>query len=166
MSCANPAHNTISTTPVWEFRNANAITKFIGVFIAADLRPFSVVDKQAFFFNFPLNYEPATMLPIVRRSRPITLNCRGKVKKDQLVWIKVLSEAQLGKQQNQAWNYLFAVHLDVCNVVLKHCGDVDLRELVLTEDDEETGLTTRSVPHNHQLFPDGCHLKINKNKNE
>ena len=45
-----------STTPVWEFRNANAITKFIGVFIAADLRPFSVVDKQAVFLNFPLNY--------------------------------------------------------------------------------------------------------------
>ena len=38
------------TTPVWEFRNANAITKFIGVFIAADLRPLSVVDKQAVFF--------------------------------------------------------------------------------------------------------------------
>ena len=31
----------------------NAITKSIGVFIAADLRPFSVVDKQAVFFNFP-----------------------------------------------------------------------------------------------------------------
>jgi hypothetical protein len=55
--CANPAQDTISTTPVWEFRNANAITKFIGVFIAADLRPFSVVDKQAVFF-FSLNYEP------------------------------------------------------------------------------------------------------------
>jgi hypothetical protein len=49
-SCANPAHDNISTTPVWEFRNANAITKFIGVFIAADLRPFIVNDKQAVFF--------------------------------------------------------------------------------------------------------------------
>jgi hypothetical protein len=52
-SRTNPAHDTISTTPVWEFRNANAITKFIGVFIAADLRPFSVVDKQAVFLYFP-----------------------------------------------------------------------------------------------------------------
>ena len=57
-SCANPAHNTISTTPVWEFRHANAISKYIGVFIAADLRPFSVVDNRAVFLNFPLNYEP------------------------------------------------------------------------------------------------------------
>ena len=57
-SCSNPAHDTISTTPVWEFRNANALTKFIAVFIAADLRPFSVVDKQAVFLNLPLNYEP------------------------------------------------------------------------------------------------------------
>ena len=36
-SFANPGHDTISTTAVWEFRNANTITKFIGVFIAADL---------------------------------------------------------------------------------------------------------------------------------
>ena len=42
--------NTISTTPVWEFRNANAITKFIGVFIAAYLR-----SEKHFFFHFPLN---------------------------------------------------------------------------------------------------------------
>jgi hypothetical protein len=48
-SCGNPAHDTISTTPVWEFRNAIAMTKFIGVFIVADLWPFSVVDKQANF---------------------------------------------------------------------------------------------------------------------
>ena len=57
--CANPAHHTISTTPVGEFRNANAITKFIGVFIAADLWPFSVVDEQAVLKKKnPLNYEP------------------------------------------------------------------------------------------------------------
>ena len=48
-----PSSQHYFITPVWEFRNANAITKFIGVFIAADLRPFSVVDKQAVFFFFP-----------------------------------------------------------------------------------------------------------------
>ena len=65
-SCANPAHDTISTTPVWEFRNANAITKFIGVFIVADLRPFSVVNKKAVFFNFPLNYELYRTVPCLK----------------------------------------------------------------------------------------------------
>ena len=44
-SFANPGHDTISTTAVWEFRNANTITKFVGVFIAAYLR----VEKQAVF---------------------------------------------------------------------------------------------------------------------
>ena len=61
--CANPGPDTISTTPVWEFRNANATTKFIVFFIAADLRPFSVVDKQAVIFKFPLNYEPYRPVP-------------------------------------------------------------------------------------------------------
>ena len=49
--------HTHSTTPVWGFRNATAITKFIGVFIAADLRPFSVVDTQAVSLNYEL-YRP------------------------------------------------------------------------------------------------------------
>ena len=62
-SCANPAYGTISTIPVWEFRNANSITKFIGVFIAVDLRSFSIVDKQAGFLNFPRNYEPYRPIP-------------------------------------------------------------------------------------------------------
>ena len=44
--------NSISEFPVWEFRNANAITKFIGVFIDAYRR----VEKQAVFLNFPRNY--------------------------------------------------------------------------------------------------------------
>lgn len=45
--------------------------------------------------------------------------------------------------------HLLAVHLDVCDVVLKDGGDVDLWELILAEDDEETGLPTGPVPHNH-----------------
>jgi hypothetical protein len=60
-SCANPAHDTISATPIWEFRNAKAITKSIGVFIAADLRPFSVVDKQANKM-FPLTINHTVLL--------------------------------------------------------------------------------------------------------
>lgn len=30
--------------------------------------------------------------------------------------------------------YLFAINLDISNIILKHGGDIDLRELVLTED--------------------------------
>ncbi len=54
-------------------------------------------------------------------------------------------------------SHLFAVHLYVSNVVLKHGGDVDLRELVLAEDNQKTGLPTSSIPHYHQLLTDGCH---------
>lgn len=53
--------------------------------------------------------------------------------------------------------YLFAVNFDVSDVVFEHRGHVDLRELVLAEHDQETGLPTGSVSHYDQLFPDGCH---------
>lgn len=53
--------------------------------------------------------------------------------------------------------HLLAVHLDVCNVVLEDGGDVDLWELVLAEDDEEAGLPTGPVAHNHQLLSDSSH---------
>lgn len=54
-------------------------------------------------------------------------------------------------------SHLFAVHLYVSNVVLKHGGDVDLRELVLAEDNQKAGLPTSSIPHYYQLLTDGCH---------
>lgn len=53
--------------------------------------------------------------------------------------------------------HLLAVHLDVCDVVLKDGGHVDLWELVLAEDDEEAGLPTGPVAHNHQLLSDRSH---------
>ncbi len=55
--------------------------------------------------------------------------------------------------------YLFAIYFNVSDVVLKHSGDVDLWELVLTEDDEQTGLPTSTISNDHQLLPDGCHLQ-------
>ena len=51
-SCTNPAHNTISTTPLWEFSNANAITKIIGVFIADYL-----YDSVSFHISFEKNID-------------------------------------------------------------------------------------------------------------
>ena len=54
--------------------------------------------------------------------------------------------------------YLLAVHLNVSDVVLEHRGHVDLWELVLTEDDEQAGLSTSAVTDDHQLLPDGRHL--------
>lgn len=53
--------------------------------------------------------------------------------------------------------YLLAIHLYVCDVVLKDRRDVDLWELILAEDDKEAGLPTGPIPHNHQLLPDGSH---------
>ena len=51
---------------------ANAITKFSGVFIAADLRPFSVVDEQAVFLNFSRNYEPYRVIKTKGTYRNVT----------------------------------------------------------------------------------------------
>lgn len=56
------------------------------------------------------------------------------------------------------FSYLFAVHLDVGHVVFEHGGDVHLRELVLTEDDEEARLPACAISNDHQLLSDRCHL--------
>lgn len=53
--------------------------------------------------------------------------------------------------------YLFAIHLNVCDVVLKHGGHVHFRELVLAEDDQKARFTTGSVAHDHQLLAYGRH---------
>ena len=53
--------------------------------------------------------------------------------------------------------HLLAVHLYVCDVVLKDSGDVDLWELILAEDDEEAGLPTGPISDNHQLLSDCSH---------
>lgn len=52
---------------------------------------------------------------------------------------------------------LFAINFNVGDVVLEHCGHIDFRELVLTEHNEQTGLSTGSISHYNQLFPDCCH---------
>lgn len=54
-------------------------------------------------------------------------------------------------------HYLFAIHFNVCYIVLKHGGDVDFRELVFTEDDQQTGFTACSITDDHQLLTNRCH---------
>lgn len=54
-------------------------------------------------------------------------------------------------------SYLLAVHLDVSNIVFKHCGNIDFRELILAEDYKKAGLPTSSISNYHQLLTDGCH---------
>lgn len=54
-------------------------------------------------------------------------------------------------------SYLFAVDFNVCDVVLKHCGNIDLWKLVLAEHNEQTGLPAGSVSYYDQLFPYRCH---------
>lgn len=53
--------------------------------------------------------------------------------------------------------HLLAIHLDVCDVVLKDGGDVDLWELILAEDNEQAGLPTGTVAHDHELLSDCGH---------
>lgn len=55
--------------------------------------------------------------------------------------------------------HLSAVHLDVGHIVLEHGGNVHLGELVFAEHDEEAGLPTGAVAHDHQLLPDSRHLE-------
>lgn len=59
--------------------------------------------------------------------------------------------------------HLFTIDLNVSDVVLKYGGNVHLRELVFAENYEKTGLPTCSIPNNHQLFADGCHLELQHN---
>lgn len=54
-------------------------------------------------------------------------------------------------------SHLFAVHLYISNIVFKHSGDIDLRELVLAEDNQKAGLPTSSIPDYNQFLTDGCH---------
>lgn len=53
--------------------------------------------------------------------------------------------------------YLFTVHLNVSNIVLKDSGNIDLWELVLAEHNEQARLATGSISHYHQLFSNRCH---------
>lgn len=53
---------------------------------------------------------------------------------------------------------LFSVNLDVSDVVLKNCWNVDFRKLVFTENYEKTCFPTCSIPDYHQFLPNGCHL--------
>lgn len=55
--------------------------------------------------------------------------------------------------------YLFAINFNISNVVLKHSRDVDLRELILTEDDKQTSLPACTISNYHQLLPDCSHLQ-------
>lgn len=59
--------------------------------------------------------------------------------------------------KDRMYSYLFAINLDVSDVVLKHCGHIDLWKLVLTEHNEQTGLPAGSISNYDQLFPDRCH---------
>ena len=47
------------------------------------------------------------------------------------------------------FSHLFAINLDVSDVVLEHGGDVHLRELVLAEHNQQTSLSTSAVTDNY-----------------
>lgn len=77
------------------------------------------------------------------------------------IYINLGKKREPQKNSIQTCNsaHLSAVHLDVGHVVLKHGGNVHLGELVFAEHDEEAGLPTGAVAHDHQLLPDSRHLE-------
>lgn len=53
---------------------------------------------------------------------------------------------------------LLSINLNISDIVLKHCWNVDFRKLVFTEDNEKTCFPTSSIPDDHKLLPNGSHL--------
>ena len=61
------------------------------------------------------------------------------------------------KQMERVFSNLFAINFYVSNVVLKDGGHIDLWELVFTEHNEKTRLSTSSISHYDQLFSNCSH---------
>ena len=53
--------------------------------------------------------------------------------------------------------YLFPIDFNIGNTVFKDCGDVDFRELVFAEDNQQAGLTTSTITNNYKFFTNGSH---------
>ena len=53
--------------------------------------------------------------------------------------------------------HLLAVDFDVGHVVFEHGRHVHLRELILAEDDQQTGFTAGTIADDHKLFPYSSH---------
>lgn len=79
------------------------------------------------------------------------------------VSIRVITDTHI---RSSLYTNLFSINLDISDVILKHCRHVDFRKLVFTENDEETRFPARSIPHNDQLLPNGCHLCRDKRERE
>lgn len=54
-------------------------------------------------------------------------------------------------EEREAKTDLLAINLDVGDVVLEDRRHVNVRELVLAEDDQQTSLSARAVTDDHQL---------------
>ena len=54
-------------------------------------------------------------------------------------------------------SHLFTINLNVSHVVLEDSGDVDFRELVLTEHDQKASLSAGAVAYDNQLLSDSRH---------
>ena len=57
-----------------------------------------------------------------------------------------------------AADHLRWVNFDISRVVFQHGGHVVLRELVLSEHEQQEALPAGPVPHDHQLLTDNSHL--------
>ena len=81
------------------------------------------------------------LLPIVHKEEGTVINKK---------------ELKLTKPETD-FAYLFAVHLNVGDIVLEDSGHVHLGELILAEHDEQAGLPAGAVTHYHQLLTYGSH---------
>lgn len=75
----------------------------------------------------------------------------------QSILPSILSAGRLGGKGTPFRTHLFAVDLDVRDIVLEHGRHVHLRELVLAEHDQQARLTAGTVSDDDQLLADGCH---------
>lgn len=53
--------------------------------------------------------------------------------------------------------YLFSIDFNVSNIVLKDSWDVDFRELILAEDNQQAGFATSTISYDDKLLTDGSH---------
>lgn len=60
--------------------------------------------------------------------------------------------------------YLFAIHLDIGHIILKHGGHIDLGELIFAEDNQKASFTAGTVADNYQFLANRRHWKFCKAK--
>lgn len=59
---------------------------------------------------------------------------------------------------------MFSIHLDICHIVFKDSGHIDLRKSSLGEDNEKTGLSAGTIADDDELATDIRHCRGESNR--